>query len=109
MKQSKAPEKEKFDNIISELLRRGVVVLLHRPTRWGYVVDAVIPSEKVVVLNMPNLSRRTAEAMSIFRDMINRLESDGYRIFTVPANNMNEDQIKSFCDRIRIKVPPDSA
>ena len=57
MKQSRVPEK--FDDIISELLRRGVVVLMHRPTRWGYIVDAVIPSAKVVVLKMPNPSRQT--------------------------------------------------
>jgi hypothetical protein len=105
MKQAKIPEMEKFDNIISELLRRGVVVLLHRPTRWGYVVDAVIPSEKVVVLKMPNLSRRTREAMSMFSDMTNRLESDGYRIIMVPRNSMDEEQIRSFCDRIGIKTP----
>lgn len=104
MKQAKVQEEE-FDQIISELLRRGVVVLLHRPTRWGYMVDAVIPSEKIVVMKMPSLSRRTGEVVSMFRDMTKRLEGDGYRILTVPKNSMNEEQIRSFCDRIWVKMP----
>jgi len=109
MKKSKVPEMEKFDDIISELLRRGVVVLKHRPTRWGYIVDAVIPSAKVVVLKMPNLSRQTREAMSIFLDMTNRLEGDGYRVLVVPKNTMNEAQISAFCDRISVEPSPATA
>ena len=97
MKQSKIPDIEKFDNIISELLRRDVVVLMHRPTRWGYVVDAVIPSANVVILKMPDLGRQT---MSMFQDLTSRLESDGYRVAIVPKKSMNEEQIRTFCDRI---------
>jgi hypothetical protein len=109
MKRSKVPEMEKFDNIVSELVRRDVVVLMHRPTRWGYVVDAVIPSAKVVVLKMPNLSRQTREAMSMFRDMTNRLESDGYRVLIVPKNSMSKEQIRAFCDRISVESSPAAA
>ena len=107
MKQSKVPEK--FDDIISELLRRGVVVLMHRPTRWGYIVDAVIPSAKVVVLKMPNPSRQTREAMSMFLDMTNRLEGVGYRVLIVPKKSMDEEQIRAFCDRISVEPSPASA
>jgi hypothetical protein len=103
MKRSIIPEIEKFDDIVLELGRRGMVVLMHRPTRWGYVVDAVIPSAKVVILKMPDLSKQVNVAMSMFRDMINRLESDGYRVLVIPKNNMNEEQIKAFCDRISIE------
>ena len=106
MKQSKVPETAKFDDIITELLRRGVAVLTHRPTRWGYTVDAVIPSAKIVVLNMPNLSRQTKEAMSMFQDLTSRLESDGYRVLVVPKCSMNEEQIRAFCDRISIEPSP---
>jgi hypothetical protein len=109
MKQPKVPEMEKFDNIMSELLRRDIVVLMHRPTRWGYVVDAVIPSAKVVVLKMPDLSRQTREAMSMFQDLTNRLESDGYRVLIVPKNRMNEEQIRAFCDRISVGPSPAAA
>jgi len=109
MKQSRVTEMEKFDDIISELLRRGVVVLMHRPTRWGYIVDAVIPSAKVVVLKMPNLSRQTREAMPMFLDMTNRLESVGYRVLIVPKKSMNEEQIRAFCDRISVEPSPAAA
>jgi very-short-patch-repair endonuclease len=99
IRQSITPEKEKFDGIILELGRRGIVVLMNRPTRWGYVVDAVIPSTKVVVLKMPDLSRHKV-AMNTFQDFTDRLESDGYRVLVVPKKTMNEEQIKVFCDRI---------
>ena len=92
---------EKWGGIISELGRRGMVVLMNRPTRWGYVVDAVIPSEKVVVLKMPDLSKHKT-AMNTFQDMTNRLEKDGYRVIVVPKNAMSEEQIKIFCDRISV-------
>ena len=90
---------KKFDDIILELGRREIVVLMNRPTRWGYVVDAVIPSEKVVVLKMPDLSKHKI-AMNTFQDLASRLEGDGYRVLVVPKNMMNEEQIKVFCDRI---------
>ncbi len=109
MKQFKVPEREKFDDIISELVQRGVVVLMHRPTRWGYVVDAVIPSVRVVVLKMPDMSRQTREAMSMFLDLTNRLENDGYRVLIVPKNSMNKEQIKAFCDRISVEPAPAAA
>jgi len=109
MKRSKVPEVEKFDSIIAEMALRGVVVLMHRPTRWGYVVDAVIPSAKVVVLKMPNLSRQSREAMSMFRDMTNRLERDGYRVLIVPKNSMSKEQISAFCDRISTESSPAAA
>lgn len=73
--------------------------MTNRPTRWGYVVDAVIPSAKVVILKMPDLSRQAEVAMDSFRDLKNRLEGDGYIVFIVPKRNMNEEQIKAFCDR----------
>lgn len=75
------------------------MVLMNRPTRWGYVVDAVIPSEKVVVLKMPDLSKHKI-TMNTFQDLTSRLEGDGYRVLVVPKNTMNEEQIKVFCDRI---------
>jgi hypothetical protein len=78
-------------------------VLLNRSTRWGYVVDAVIPSAKVIILKMPGLSRQTKVAMRTFRDMTTRLEGDGYRVLVVPKNNMDEEQIKTFCDRVSIE------
>jgi predicted glycosyltransferase len=103
IKQSESPEVEKFGDIISELGKRGVVVLMHRPTRWGYVVDAVIPSAKIVILKMPDLTKQVKVAMSQFRDLINRLESDGYQVVVIPKNSMNQEQIKAFCDRIAVE------
>lgn len=100
---SKIPEIMKFESIVSELERRGIVVLMHRPTRWGYVVDAVIPSTKVVILKMPDLIRQAKVEMSMFRDMTDRLVSDGYRIIVVPKDSMNEEQVKAFCDRISVE------
>ncbi len=100
-----APEMKKFYDIISELRQRGITVLMHRSTRWGYVVDAVIPSAKAVILKMPDLSRQYQLSMRMFIDMVDRLEGDGYRVFIVPKNGMNEVQIKIFCDRISAKQP----
>ena len=100
MKQHQTQDVEKFDGIISELEKRGIAVLMHRPTRWGYVVDAVIPSTKIVILKMPDLTKQVKVAMSQFRDLINRLESDGYQVKVIPKNSMNEAQVKAFCDRI---------
>jgi hypothetical protein len=94
---------EKFERIISELRQREIVVLMHRPTRWGYVVDAVIPSAKVVVLKMPDLSKHVKVAMRMFLDLTNRLEGDGYRVLVVPKNTMNGEQINAFCDRISVE------
>lgn len=90
----------KFEDIVSELKRRGAVVLMHRPTRWGYVVDAVIPSAKIVILMMPDLTKQVKVAMSQFRDLINRLEGDGYQVAVIPKNRMSPDDIRAFCDRI---------
>lgn len=98
--QSKIHEADKFEDIISELGRRGVVVLVNRSTRWGYVVDAVVPSEKAVILKMPDMNRQTRVALSTFRDMTGRLEGDGYRVLVVPRSDMSQEQIKAFCDRI---------
>ncbi len=94
---------KKFDDIISELRLRGIVVLMNRPTRWGYVVDAVIPSAKVVILKMPDLNRQAEVAMVTFRDMKNRLEGDGYQVLIVPKRSMNQEQINDFCDRVTVK------
>jgi len=102
---SMAPEMKKFYDIISELKQRGIIVLMHRSTRWGYVVDAIIPSAKVAILKMPDLSRQYQLSMRMFLDMVDRLEGDGYRVFIVPKNGMNEVQIKTFCDRIFAKQP----
>lgn len=79
-------------------------MLMNRSTRWGYVVDAVIPSAKVVILKMPDLSRQVKVAMSMFQDLTVRLEGDGYRVLVVPKKSMNEDQIKAFCDRVSIEL-----
>ena len=103
MKRSEAQESDMFKIIISELGRRGVSVLMHRPTRWGYVVDAVIPSAKIVILKMPDLTKQVKVAMSQFRDLINRLEGDGYQVMVVPKSNMDEAQVKAFCDRIAVE------
>lgn len=94
---------KKFDNIVSELRLRGIVILRNRPTRWGYVVDAVIPSAKVVILKMPDLSRQAKVAMVTFRDFKNRLEGDGYRVIIVPKRSMNSEQINAFCDRVSVE------
>lgn len=94
---------EKFDSIVSELGRRGIAVLMNRPTRWGYVVDAVIPSAKVVILKMPDLNRQAKVAMVTFRDMKTRLEGDGYHVLIVPKRSMNEEQINAFCDLITVE------
>ena len=66
-------------------------------------MDAVIPSAKVVILKMPDLSRQVKVAMSMFRDMTHKLEGDGYRVLIVPKTSMNEEQIKAFCDRVSIE------
>lgn len=100
MRNPKIPETMTLDSIVSEMERRGIVVLTHRPTRWGYVVDAVIPSARVVILKMPELIKQAKVELSMFRDMTDRLESDGYRILIVPKASMNEEQVKAFCDRI---------
>lgn len=73
---------------------------MNRPTRWGYTVDAVIPSSKVVLLKTPDLSNHFKEAMSMFQDLMDRLKDDGYRVLVVPKNSMNGDQVKAFCDKI---------
>jgi hypothetical protein len=75
-------------------------VLLNRSTRWGYVVDAVIPSANVIILKMPDLKRQVKVAISMFRDMTDRLEGDGYRVLVLPKSDMNDEQIKAFCDRV---------
>jgi hypothetical protein len=103
MRQSIIPERKKLDDIVSELRLRGIVILTNRPTRWGYVVDAVIPSAKVVILKMPDLSRQADVAIVTFRDMKKRLEGDGYRVLIVPKRSMNEEQINAFCDRVAIE------
>jgi len=100
IKQSGSADLAKFEDIVSELKRRGAVVLMHRPTRWGYVVDAVIPSAKIVILMMPDLTKQVKVAMSQFRDLINRLEGDGYQVAVIPKNRMSPDDIRAFCDRI---------
>ncbi len=107
MKRSIIPEMNKFDNIISELGRREVVVLMNRPTRWGYVVDAVIPSAKVVVLKMPELGKEVS--LRMFQDLKDRLEGDGYRVLVVPKASMSEEQIKAFCDRVSVEPAPPAA
>jgi hypothetical protein len=101
---SAAQKMEKFDSIVTELRRREFVVLMNRPTRWGYVVDAVIPTLKVVILKVPDMSRQGKVAMSMFRDFNNRLEGDGYRVLIVPKHIMDEEQIKAFCDRVSIET-----
>jgi hypothetical protein len=93
----------KFEGIVSELGRREIVVLMNRPTRWGYMVDAVIPSAKVVLLKMPDLGNHVNVAMSMFKDLITRLEGDGFRVMVVPKNSMNGEQIRAFCDRISVE------
>lgn len=100
MKPSESADLVKFEGIISELKRRGVVVLTHRPTRWGYVVDAVIPSAKIVILKVPDITKQIKVAMSQFRDLINRLEDDGYQVEVIPRNRMSPEEIRAFCDRI---------
>lgn len=102
-KQSGSKELTKFEGIISELKRREVVVLMHRPTRWGYVVDAVIPSANIVILKMPDICKQVKVAMSQFRDLINRLEGDGYQVAVVPKNRMSQEEILAFCDRIAVE------
>jgi hypothetical protein len=76
---------------------------MHRPTRWGYFVDAVIPSAKIVVLKMPDLSKHIKEEMSMFLDLTDRLKEDGYNVLIMPKKSMNETQIKAFCDQIFVK------
>jgi hypothetical protein len=105
-RQSLNSEIEMLDSIVMELGRRGIIVRLNRPTRWGYVVDAIIPSSKIVVLKTPYLSKPFDVAMITFQDMIRRLEGDGYRVLMVPRNTMNEEQIKAFCDRISVEPSP---
>jgi hypothetical protein len=78
---------------------------MHRSTRWGYIVDAIIPSAKVVILKMPDLSRQFKMEMNMFLDMVGRLEGDGYRVLIVPRRRMDEVQIKAFCDRISAEPP----
>jgi hypothetical protein len=106
LRQSMNSEIEMLDGIVMELGRRGIVVRLNRPTRWGYVVDAMIPSAKIVVLKTPYLSKPFEVAMITFQDMKKRLEGDGYRVLMVPRNTVNDEQIKAFCDRISVEPSP---
>ncbi|MDD4652635.1 MAG: hypothetical protein PHQ34_10440 [Methanothrix sp.] len=99
----KNKELVKFEGIISELKRRDIVVLTHRPTRWGYVVDAVIPSKKVVVLKSPD-SFKFDMAMSMLHDLTTRLIDDGYHVLMIPSKGMNAEQISAFCDRILVET-----
>jgi hypothetical protein len=99
--QLKNEELVKFEGIISELKRRDIVVLTHRPTRWGYVVDAVIPSKKVVVLKIPD-SFKFDMAMSMLHDLTTRLNGDGYQVLMIPRKRMSVEQISAFCDRILV-------
>lgn len=78
---------------------------MHRSTRWGYVVDAVIPSSKVVILKMPDLNRQFKIELRMFQDMVDRLEGDGYRIAVVPKSSMSDVQINAFCDQISAEQP----
>ncbi|MEI8004144.1 MAG: hypothetical protein WCG94_07375, partial [Methanothrix sp.] len=55
------------------------------------------------ILKMPDLTKQVKVAMSQFRDLINRLESDGYQVIVIPKNRMDEAQVKAFCDRIAAK------
>lgn len=96
---------KKLDNIVLELRRRGIIVLMHRSTRWGYVVDAVVPSSKIVILKMPDLNRQFKMELRMFQDMVNRLEGDGYRVVVVPKSSMNDVQINAFCDQISAEQP----
>lgn len=100
MRHSDEHNRDKFECIISELTKRGMSVLLHRPTRWGYVVDAVIPNSKIVILKMPDQSKQSRVAMSQFKDLVDRLQSDGYQVLIIPKNAMNEAEVRGFCDRI---------
>ena len=102
--QPKNEEVLKFEGIISELKRRDIVVLTHRPTRWGYVVDAVIPSKKVVILKMPDLFKFDV-AMRMLQDLTTRLNDDGYQVLMMPRRKMNAEQIRAFCDEISVKSP----
>ena len=102
--QPKNEELLKFEGIISELKRRDIVVLTHRPTRWGYVVDAVIPSEKVVILKMPDLFKFDV-AMRMLQDLTTKLNGDGYQVLMMPRRKMNAEQISAFCDEISVKSP----
>ena len=99
--QPKNEELLKFEGIISELKRRDIVVLTHRPTRWGYVVDAVIPSKKVVILKMPDLFKFDV-AMRMLQDLTTRLNDDGYQVLMMPRRKMNAEQISVFCDKISV-------
>ena len=105
--QSIVPDTKKLDDIVSELRLRGNVVLMNRPTRWGYVVDAVIPSSNVVILKMPDLAKQCKVELSMLRDFIHRLEGDGYRVLIIPKRNMSAEQINAFCDQVQVK--PDLA
>ncbi len=69
----------------------------------------MIPSAKVVILKMPDLSRQSETAMDTFRDMKNRLEGDGYLILVVPKRSMNAEQIRAFCDRASAGAVPAAA
>ena len=99
--QPKNEELLKFEGIVSELKRRDIVVLMHRPTRWGYVVDAVIPSEKVVILKTPDFFK-FGMAMRMLQDLTTRLNSDGYQVLMMPRSKMNAEQIRAFCDKISV-------
>lgn len=66
-------------------------------------MDAVIPSAKIVVLRMPDLSKHIKVAMRMFLDLTSKLEGDGYHVLIMPKNNMNGEQIKTFCDRISVE------
>jgi len=100
--QPKNEELLKFEGVISELKRRDIVVLTHRPTRWGYVVDAVIPSEKVVILKMPEFFK-FGVAMRMLQDLTTRLNGDGYQVLMMPRRKMNAEQIRAFCDKISVR------
>ncbi len=78
---------------------------MHRSTRWGYVVDAIVPASKIVILKIPDMNRQFKMELRMFQDMVNRLEGDGYRIVVVPKSSMNDAQINAFCDQISAEPP----
>lgn len=77
---------------------------MHRPTRWGYAGRGHSLLQDSNIKNAGSDQAGQA-AISQFRDMINRLEGDGYQVMVIPKSYMDEAQVKAFCDRTASEKP----
>jgi hypothetical protein len=74
-----------------------------RIRQWNLIE---VSSELIVFPSSPRELLRTSSlvrvAITMFLDLIDRLESDVFRALIAPKNKINERQIKAFCNQIKL-------